>query len=432
MALVVALAGMYATKSPIRTDPTAPGPGWSLQNVVRGRIERIEWLPNKEFTQDLVRLGEPTILYNTMTTQWAAKRLWKDPDYLSNHVDLQQMNGVETCVNSTFFFIEEKAALAKHKGINLTTNYHKINITSKDFFKLIYDPEEKNYYYWYGKVGRDLAKDVTPFSNLWLTPQDQNQFGLYLWLSGKGTRPPIHIDSDHNFYVHISGRKRFILFPPTEWKNLYMYPRLHPQFHKAQVEFEHPDLARFPNYANAKGYEALLEPGDVMYVPPYWWHHVESITPCVSLASWSQGPIARLMKPVYERELAFENLKDPKQRLVAVRLHIEILLKTIFRGDEAKRYLDAVVAYRWEPLKHLFVDTPSYTDTSFCDAKGVTLTSRVIRHTEQEAEFSVQSFEQLFPFALREIDIADFIETIASDAVGAANVYTFLSRCIVL
>ena len=42
----------------------------------------------------------------------------------------------------------------------------------------------------------------------------------------------------------------------------------------------------------------------------------------VSLASWSQGPITRLMRPVYERKLAFEKLVDPKMRLAAVKLHI--------------------------------------------------------------------------------------------------------------
>ena len=42
----------------------------------------------------------------------------------------------------------------------------------------------------------------------------------------------------------------------------------------------------------------------------------------VSMASWSQGSIWNLMKPVYERKLSFENLKDKKERLAAVKLHV--------------------------------------------------------------------------------------------------------------
>jgi hypothetical protein len=44
-------------------------------------------------------------------------------------------------------------------------------------------------------------------------------------------RPPIHYDQDHNFFVHVSGRKRFVLYPPYEWRNLYIYPRVHPHWY---------------------------------------------------------------------------------------------------------------------------------------------------------------------------------------------------------
>jgi hypoxia-inducible factor 1-alpha inhibitor (HIF hydroxylase) len=59
---------------------------------------------------------------------------------------------------------------------------------------------------------------------------------------------------------------------------MHPFPRIHPRWHKSQVDFDHPDLDRVPNYVNAKAYEAILNPGDVLYVPPYWWHHVHSIT----------------------------------------------------------------------------------------------------------------------------------------------------------
>lgn len=36
-----------------------------------------------------------------------------------------------------------------------------------------------------------------------------------------------------------------------------------------------------------RGCEVLLNPGDVLYVPSYWWHHVHSVTEeCVSIAIW--------------------------------------------------------------------------------------------------------------------------------------------------
>jgi hypothetical protein len=45
------------------------------------------------------------------------------------------------------------------------------------------------------------------------------------------------------------------------------------------VDFAQPDLARFPRFADALavGQRADLEPGDAVYIPPLWWHHVESL-----------------------------------------------------------------------------------------------------------------------------------------------------------
>ena len=37
-----------------------------------------------------------------------------------------------------------------------------------------------------------------------------------------------------------------------------------------QVNFEKPDYRRFPRFRNARGLEAVLGPGDVLYLPSYW------------------------------------------------------------------------------------------------------------------------------------------------------------------
>jgi len=272
-----------------------------------------------------------------------------------------------------------------------------------------------------------------------LTLSDQNQFGLYLWMSGAGVRPPIHIDSDHNFYVHVSGSctnffnsKKFILYPPLQWKNLYMYPRLHPMWHKAQVLFDAPDLERFPNYKNVISYEALLEPGDVLYVPPYWWHHVESITRCVSLASWSQGPIRSLMRPIYERKLSFESVDNPTARLAIVKLHVDILLEELYGPSKEKpvEFIHDLLEARWHPLKHLFVGVESFQNASFCAVEGElkVLSNSIVHSTKSEALRAAENFK-LLPQVLREIDLGDYIETITSDAIGVENVYSFFVKC---
>ena len=55
----------------------------------------------------------------------------------------------------------------------------------------------------------------------------------------------------------------------------------------AQVDVEKPDLARFPALARARGLEALLRPGDCLWMPSYVWHYVRQLEPgseCISLS----------------------------------------------------------------------------------------------------------------------------------------------------
>lgn len=39
----------------------------------------------------------------------------------------------------------------------------------------------------------------------------------------------------------------------------------------------------FPKFAEAVPYVHELHPGEIMYIPPFFWHHVESITESVSV-----------------------------------------------------------------------------------------------------------------------------------------------------
>ncbi|MCT8987107.1 cupin-like domain-containing protein [Shewanella phaeophyticola] len=45
------------------------------------------------------------------------------------------------------------------------------------------------------------------------------------------------------------------------------------------VDVEHPDFERFPKFqqALAASLTAELNPGDVLFIPSMWWHHVRGI-----------------------------------------------------------------------------------------------------------------------------------------------------------
>ena len=55
----------------------------------------------------------------------------------------------------------------------------------------------------------------------------------------------------------------------------------------SNVDVEHPDLARFPLFAKARHFDAILGPGDALFIPKGWWHYVRALTPSFSVNFWS-------------------------------------------------------------------------------------------------------------------------------------------------
>ena len=69
---------------------------------------------------------------------------------------------------------------------------------------------------------------------------------------------------------------------------LYAHPD--PLLHNSsQVELENPDLDRFPLFNEAPFTDCVLSPGDVLYIPPGWWHYVRSESVSFSVSFWFEG-----------------------------------------------------------------------------------------------------------------------------------------------
>ncbi|MBU1346439.1 MAG: cupin-like domain-containing protein [Alphaproteobacteria bacterium] len=110
-----------------------------------------------------------------------------------------------------------------------------------------------------------------------------------LWI-GNASTVSTHYDLSDNLACVVAGRRRFTLFPPDQLKNLYVGPL---DFTLAgqpvsMVDLRAPDLERFPRFAEAMDHAvtAELEPGDVLYIPPLWWHQVEALSPLNLLVNY--------------------------------------------------------------------------------------------------------------------------------------------------
>ena len=53
------------------------------------------------------------------------------------------------------------------------------------------------------------------------------------------------------------------------------------------MELEDPDYKRFPRLRDLHGFETLVGPGDLLYIPNCWWHQVETLSETsVSVTFW--------------------------------------------------------------------------------------------------------------------------------------------------
>ncbi len=135
-----------------------------------------------------------------------------------------------------------------------------------------------------------------------------------IWL-GNRSRIAAHYDLPDNIACCASGRRRFTLFPPEQIANLYPGPV---DFTPAgqtvsMVDFHVPDFNRFPRFAAAleNAQVAELEPGDAVFVPSMWWHHVEGLESLNVLVNywWRKSP-GYMDTPANVLEYALLSLRD--------------------------------------------------------------------------------------------------------------------------
>ncbi|WP_429000287.1 cupin-like domain-containing protein [Stenotrophomonas rhizophila] len=139
-----------------------------------------------------------------------------------------------------------------------------------------------------------------------------------IWIGNRVTAS-CHYDTPDNLACCAVGRRRFTLFPPEQIDNLYPGP-LEPTPGGqvvSVVDFDRPDFDRHPRFrdALASAQTAVLEPGDAIFIPSMWWHHVRSLEPFNVLVNyWWRSVPSFLSSPLPALQHAMWALRDLPER----------------------------------------------------------------------------------------------------------------------
>ncbi len=148
--------------------------------------------------------------------------------------------------------------------------------------------------------------DIEPLASIWI---------------GNPSRIAAHYDLPDNLACVVAGHRRFTLFPPEQIVNLYPGP-LDPTPAGQQislVDFCDPDLGQYPLFERALEHALVVDmtPGDALFIPSMWWHHVEALDNLNILVNywWRKSP-AYMGPPIDVLLHALLSLRDlpPEQK----------------------------------------------------------------------------------------------------------------------
>ncbi len=250
---------------------------WFLDTLARlsressgwGTIERRTTIAATDFFDRYYARNIPLVL-DGYVADWPATRLWT-LDYFESRLGDRE---VEVQAN------RDAEASYEIRGQTLKTL-----MTLRDFIAIIRSGAGNNTYMTANNAERNatalgpLADDVGVLDGL-LEPPAAGALPGMLWLGPAGTVTHLHHDLTNNLMIQVVGRKVVKLISPLDTSKVYN----HHHVYSAIADLDAPiDDAQYPLFKDATIFTVTLNPGDVLFIPIGWWHHVRSLDVSVTL-----------------------------------------------------------------------------------------------------------------------------------------------------
>ncbi|MBZ9626957.1 cupin-like domain-containing protein [Psychroflexus sp. CAK57W] len=227
-------------------------------------VDRVKTISPQEFIEKYVKPQRPVVI-EQLTQDWPAYEKWS----------LSYLKDIAGDVEVPLY--ENRPVSAKDKF-----NEPHAQMKLKDYVDLL-------------KKGPTRYR-IFLFNMMKVVPELQQHFKMpnlgvkfmkklpFLFFGAENSSVFMHYDIDfaNILHIHFEGKKRCIIYPPSETKFLYKVPNALISLN--EIDFNNPDLEKFPALKLAKGYEAYLEHGEALYMPEGYWHNMTYLTPGFSMS----------------------------------------------------------------------------------------------------------------------------------------------------
>ncbi|KAF8654569.1 hypothetical protein HU200_061766 [Digitaria exilis] len=219
------------------------------------QIERRTCISLETFIHDYFKCESPVILSGCID-HWPARTKWKDINYL------ERIAGDRTI----------PVEVGKHHPC---TESKQELITFSQFLERMWSSDSPNLTYvaqhpLFDQI-KELREDITVPE--YCHAGDGELQSLNAWFGPHGTVTPLHHNPHHNLFAQVLGRKYFRLYPASV--SVDLYPHTETMLSNAsQVDFDSIDEKEFPKTGGLEFMDGILEEGDLLYIPPKWWHYM--------------------------------------------------------------------------------------------------------------------------------------------------------------
>ncbi|MEQ8755684.1 MAG: cupin-like domain-containing protein [Coleofasciculus sp. G1-WW12-02] len=108
-----------------------------------------------------------------------------------------------------------------------------------------------------------------------------------LFIAGSQSSTYFHCAAGGNIFCQLHGKKRWVFVAP--WHSAWMYPNV--GHNPSATSFISPvvtkkqekDSSRYPLYNFIPKYTVSLNPGDILFNPPWWWHEVTNLSETIGM-----------------------------------------------------------------------------------------------------------------------------------------------------